>query len=117
MARVARLDLPGEIRRHVDGGRTAGHGNAATQAGQPFVVAQYLPYATLGAKARAGVLDFGKHAVEGVGIDTRVLAQCAKRAAVTFKILQTSATEVCSNEAIEDIEQRGDGMLKKAPAL
>src|SRR3546814_15791871 len=108
MARVARLDLPGEIRRHVDGGRTAGHGNAATQAGQPFVVAQYLAYATLGAKARAGVLEFGKHAVEGVGIDPRVLAQGAKRAAVKFKIVPKRAAQVGSNADSKENEQRGD---------
>src|SRR3546814_17878917 len=108
MARVARLDLPGEIRRHVDGGRTAGHGNAATQAGQPFVVAQYLPYATLGAKARAGVLDFGKHAVEGVGIDNRVLAQSAKRAAVKVTIMQNNAAQNGYTDAINEIKQRGE---------
>src|SRR3546814_17090630 len=104
MARVARLDLPGEIRRHVDGGRTAGHGNAATQAGQPFVVAQYLPYAALGGKARAGVLDFGKHTVEGVAIDPRMLPQCAQRAAVTFQILQNSAAQDGSIAVSEEIE-------------
>ena len=57
------------------------------------------------------LLHFAQHALERVLRHAGMVAQCAKRQALPFQVLQQRALDVGALAGVEQVEQGGDGNL------